>query len=267
MGIVNVTPDSFSDGGRFSECDLAIAHGLNLVTEGADLLDVGGESTRPGSRPVPVEEELRRVVPVVEALVKQAGVPVSIDTSKAAVAQACMDVGAHIINDVTALTGDPQMVDVARRSGAGVILMHMQGTPETMQVAPSYANVVVDIYRYFEERLQSLAALGLDSARLVIDPGIGFGKTLEHNLELVARLDRLQPLGRPVCLGVSRKGLLSKVAGSRPVEKRVAAGLAVACHAMAHGAVQVLRVHDVGPACDVVRMWEALVAYAAAPAL
>jgi dihydropteroate synthase len=258
MGIVNVTPDSFSDGGRFSDHERAIAHGLELVAEGADLIDVGGESTRPGSQRVPVEEELRRVLPVVEALVKQAGVPVSVDTSKAMVARACVDVGAHVINDVTALTGDPPMAEVARTSGAGVILMHMQGTPETMQVAPVYADVVVDIYRYFQERLQSLAALGLEAARLAIDPGVGFGKTLEHNLQLVAKLDCFQAFGRPVCLGVSRKGLLSKVAGSRPVEQRLAAGLAVACHAMAHGAVQVLRVHDVGPTCDIVRMWQAL---------
>lgn len=257
MGIVNVTPDSFSDGGRFAAHDRAVAHGLELVAEGADVIDVGGESTRPGSRPINVDDELRRVVPVVAALVRQAGVPVSVDTSKAAVARACLDAGAQIINDVTALTGDPAMAEVVRSSGAGAILMHMQGTPETMQLAPIYADVVVDIYRFFEERLQSLAGRGLDPARLVVDPGIGFGKTLEHNLTLLARLERFQALGRPVCLGVSRKGFLGKVLG-RSVTERLAGALAVACHALARGAVQVLRVHDVAATCDVVRMWQAL---------
>ena len=257
MGVVNVTPDSFSDGGRYAAHDRAIAHGLQLTAEGADLLDVGGESTRPGSRPVDTDEERRRVVPVVEALVRQAGVPISVDTSKAVVARACLDAGAQIVNDVTALTGDPTMVEVIHATGAGAILMHMQGTPETMQLAPIYADVVVDIYRFFEERLQSLAGRGLDPARLVIDPGIGFGKTLEHNLTLLAHLDRFQRLGRPVCLGVSRKGFLGKVLG-RPVTERLAGALAVAGHAMAHGAVQVLRVHDVAATCDVVRMWQAL---------
>jgi dihydropteroate synthase len=257
MGIVNVTPDSFSDGGCFAAHDRAIAHGLELVAEGADLIDVGGESTRPGSRPVDAAEELRRVVPVVEALVRRGGVPVSVDTSKAAVARACLDVGAQIVNDVTALTGDPAMAAVVRETGAGAILMHMQGTPETMQLAPVYADVVVDIYRFFDERLQSLAGLGLEPARLVIDPGVGFGKALEHNLTLLAHLDRFQGLGRPVCLGVSRKGFLGKVLG-RPSGERLAGALAVAGHALAHGAVQVLRVHDVAATWDVVRMWQVL---------
>jgi dihydropteroate synthase len=257
MGVVNVTPDSFSDGGRYAAHAEAVAHGLQLTAEGADLLDVGGESTRPGSTPVDTDEELRRVVPVVESLVRQAGVPISIDTSKVAVARACLDAGAQVVNDVTALTGDAAMVEVVRATGAGAILMHMQGTPETMQLAPIYADVVVDIYRFFEERLQSLAGRGLEPARLVIDPGIGFGKTLEHNLALLAHLDRFQRLGRPVCLGVSRKGLLGKVLG-RPITERLPGALAVACHALARGAVQVLRVHDVAATCDVVRMWHAL---------
>jgi len=258
MGIVNVTPDSFSDGGLYATPERAIAHGMELVAEGADLLDVGGESTRPGSQPVPLAEELARVVPAVTALVRQSGVPVSVDTSKAEVARVCLEAGAQIINDVTAMTGDSAMPEVVRSSGAGAILMHMQGTPQTMQIAPSYENVVVDIYRYFEERLQSLAALGIDRRRLVIDPGIGFGKTLAHNLDLIANLERFQALGRPVCLGVSRKGLLSKFVVGRPVSERLAASLTVACHAMAHGAAQILRVHDVGPTCDAVRMWRRL---------
>jgi dihydropteroate synthase len=257
MGVLNVTPDSFSDGGRHCQADQAVARGLAMHAEGADLLDVGGESTRPRSQPVAPDEELRRVLPVVEALAKVGGVPLSVDTSKAEVAQACLDAGAEIVNDVTALTGDPRMAEVVRSRRAGAILMHMQGTPATMQLAPSYGDVVVDIYRYFEERLQSLVGLGLDADRLVIDPGIGFGKTLEHNLTLLANLQRFQGLGRPVCLGVSRKGFIGKVLG-RPVEQRLAGSLAVACHALARGAVQVLRVHDVAATVDAVRMWQAL---------
>jgi dihydropteroate synthase len=256
MGIVNVTPDSFSDGGQHAQPERAVAHALDLIAQGADLIDVGGESTRPGSQPVACDAELARVLPVVEAVVRQGRVPVSVDTSKAEVARACLDVGAEIINDVTAL-GDPRMAEVVRDYGAGAILMHMQGTPQTMQLAPTYADVVVDIYRWFEERLQSLAGLGLESARMVIDPGIGFGKTLAHNLELLAKLGRFQELGRPVCLGVSRKGLLGK-ALARPVEQRLAASLAIACHALAHGSAQVLRVHDVAETCDAVRLWQAL---------
>jgi dihydropteroate synthase len=257
MGIVNVTPDSFSDGGLYALPDQAIAHALALVAQGADIIDIGGESTRPGSAPVAVDEELSRVLPVVQAIVGQANVPVSVDTSKAAVARACLDAGAQIVNDVTALTGDAQMAEVIRERGAGAILMHMQGTPQTMQIAPTYADVVVDIYRAFEERLQSLAGLGLDPARLVLDPGIGFGKKFAHNMALLAKLERFQALGRPVCLGVSRKGLIDKVLG-RSVEQRLAGSLAIACHALAHGSAQVLRVHDVAETRDVVRMWQAL---------
>jgi dihydropteroate synthase len=257
MGVVNVTPDSFSDGGRHAVPDRAVAHALNLIAEGADLIDVGGESTRPGSRSIDVDEELHRVLPVVKALAWQTRVPVSIDTSKAAVARACLEAGAHIVNDVTALTGDPAMCAVIRTTGAAAILMHMQGTPETMQLAPIYADVVVDIYRYFEQRLQSLTGHGLDLARLVVDPGIGFGKTLEHNLALLAHLDQFQNLGRPVCLGVSRKGFIGKLL-DRPVSERLAGSLTVSCHALAHGAAQVLRVHDVAATRDAVTMWQAL---------
>jgi dihydropteroate synthase len=257
MGVVNVTPDSFSDGGLHTQPDRAAAHALDLVAQGADLIDVGGESTRPGSMPVALDEELRRVVPVVTAVVRQGRVPVSVDTSKAEVARACLDAGAQIVNDVTALTGDPGMAEVARAAGAGLILMHMQGTPATMQAAPAYADVVVDIYRYFQERLQSLVGVGLDAGRMALDPGIGFGKTLAHNLDLLAHLDRFQALGRPMCLGVSRKGFLGKVLG-RPMEARLAGALAVACHALAHGAVQILRVHDVAATRDVVRIWQTL---------
>src|SRR5262245_14151347 len=212
LGIVNVTPDSFSDGGRFASIEAAVAHGLGLVADGADLLDVGGESTRPGSQPVPLDEELARVVPVVRELVARAGVPISVDTSKAEVARQCLAAGASVINDVTGLRGDPEMLAVVAQAGAGAIVMHMQGTPATMQVAPAYADVVAEVGAFFEERLHALAAAGIGPERVALDPGIGFGKTDAHNLALLAGLGRYQRLGRPVCLGVSRKGLLGRLA-------------------------------------------------------
>jgi dihydropteroate synthase len=256
MGIVNVTPDSFSDGGRHPSTAAAAAHGLRLIEEGADLLDVGGESTRPGSQPIDLGEELRRVVPVVRELAGQTGVPISVDTSKAEVARAALDAGARIINDVTGLV-DPGMVAVARDSGAGVIVMHMQGTPATMQIDPRYDNVVTDLYRWFEERLQSLTEQGLPAERVVLDPGIGFGKTLQHNLDLLIRLAEFQRLRRPVCLGVSRKGFLGAIL-NRPLDQRLAGSVAVACHALAHRAAQIFRVHDVAATRDAVRVFAAL---------
>jgi dihydropteroate synthase len=257
MGIVNVTPDSFSDGGRYAAPDAAIAHGLDLVGQGADILDVGGESTRPGSLPVPADEELRRVLPVVEGLKARTAVPLSVDTSKAAVASACLAAGAHIINDVTALRGDPGLAEVVRAAGAGVILMHMQGTPATMQVAPHYDDVVADVDRFFQERLQAAASLGIGAERVVLDPGIGFGKTEAHNLELLARLEVYRHFGRPVCLGVSRKGLLGGVLG-RPVEGRLAGSLAAVCYALGREAVHVVRVHDVEATRDAVTLFAAV---------
>jgi dihydropteroate synthase len=258
MGIVNVTPDSFSDGGQFPDSDAAVAYALELVRQGADLLDIGGESTRPGSLPVPVEEELRRVLPVVTALAAQTAVPISVDTSKADVARACLQAGARIINDVTALRGDPGMVDVVRAQRAGVILMHMQGTPATMQIKPQYDDVVADISRFLEERLQSLTAVGIAREQVILDPGIGFGKTLDHNLEILARLAKFQRLGRPVCLGVSRKGFISRVLGDRPVARRLAGSLAVLGFALSREAVQVVRVHDVEASKDMVTMFRTL---------
>lgn len=257
MGIVNVTPDSFSDGGRFGSAEAAIAHGLRLVEQGADLLDVGGESSRPGSFPVPADEELHRVLPVVESLAAQVPVPVSVDTAKAAVARAGLAAGARIINDITALAGDPDMAEAVRSSGAGVILVHMQGTPATMQLHPSYEDVVGDVSRFFEERLQVLTNRGIAREQVVLDPGIGFGKALEHNLELLARLEAFQRLGRPVCLGVSRKGFLGKVLG-RPVGQRLAGSLAAAAYAVCRRAAQVLRVHDVAETRDAVLVIEAI---------
>jgi dihydropteroate synthase len=251
LGIVNVTPDSFSDGGRFFDPAAAVEHGLRLVAEGADLLDVGGESTRPGSQPVPAEEEIRRVVPVVRELALQTPVPISVDTSKAVVARECLEAGAAVINDVTAMTGDPDMAAVVRESGAGVILMHMQGTPATMQLAPRYGDVVAEVGAFLEERLHALDDLGISREQAAIDPGIGFGKTDAHNLRLLAGLGDLRRLGRPICLGVSRKGLLGRVLG-RPTEGRLAASLAAACYGLAHGAVQIVRVHDVAATRDAV---------------
>ncbi len=257
MGIVNVTPDSFADGGRFLHIDAAIAHGLELVRQGADLLDIGGESTRPGSQPVSLDEELQRVVPVVKALTQQVGVPISIDTSKADVARACLEAGAHLINDVTGLCGDPHMPGVVRDLGAGAIVMHMQGTPAMMQIAPHYDNVITDLCRFFAERLQLLAAAGIPAEALALDPGIGFGKTREHNITLLGRLAEFTRLGRPICLGVSRKGFLGKLL-DRPVEERLAASLGAAAYALAQNAVQILRVHDVAQTRDLVLVWEAL---------
>lgn len=257
MGIVNVTPDSFSDGGHFLDTTAAIKHGLELARQGADLLDIGGESTRPGSAPVPLEEELRRVIPVVRELAKETTIPLSVDTSKAEVARQALLAGAHIVNDVTALTGDAAMPAVVRDHGAGAILMHMQGTPQTMQDRPSYGDVVKEVTAYLDAQLHDLAAYGIAGAQLAVDPGIGFGKTSAHNLALLAHLDELGRLGRPVCLGVSRKGFLGKRLG-RPVEERLAGSLAAACHALAHRAAHILRVHDVAATRDAVEVFKAL---------
>jgi dihydropteroate synthase len=258
LGIVNITPDSFSDGGSFFRAETAVAHGLELARQGADLLDIGGESTRPGSQPISVEEELRRVVPVIAALAAQCAVPLSVDTSKAEVARQCLDAGARIINDVTALRGDPDMTEVVRARGAGLILMHMQGTPATMQQAPRYNDIGTDIRLFFEERLHHLAASGIAPEQVVLDPGIGFGKALTHNLEILARLEEFQSLSRPVCLGVSRKGFLGSVLRERPVGQRLAGSLAAVCGAVCRGAAQILRVHDVQETCDAVTLLEAI---------
>jgi dihydropteroate synthase len=259
MGIVNVTPDSFSDGGRFLGTDRAVAHGLELVRQGANILDVGGESSRPGAQPVSVDEELARVLPVVEALVKQTDAVLSIDTTKAVVAERALAAGAHVINDITALAGDPDMAEAVRRHRAGVVLMHMQGTPQTMQLNPTYGDVVAEVVQFLQARLQAAADVGIAEAQVAFDPGIGFGKTLEHNLRLLARLDELAALGRPVCLGVSRKGMFGKVLG-RDTHERRAGSLAVACHAMARDSAHILRVHDVEDARDAVLIFQALAA-------
>jgi dihydropteroate synthase len=257
MGIVNVTPDSFSDGGRFLDASVAIAHGEALARQGAALLDIGGESSRPGSMPISTEEEIERILPVIRGLAERTSVPLSVDTCKAEVARRALEAGAHIINDITALTGDPDMAEVVRRFRAGVVLMHMQGTPATMQVSPTYADVSAEVADFLEARLQAIEELGIARTQVVLDPGIGFGKTMQHNLELLARLDRLGKLGRPVCLGVSRKGFLGRLL-NRPVEERLAGSLAVVCHALAHGTAQIFRVHDVGLTCDALSVFSVL---------
>jgi dihydropteroate synthase len=257
MGIVNVTPDSFSDGGQHSSADAAVAHALMLVQQGADLLDIGGESTRPGAEPVPLDEELRRVLPVVEALASRTNVPLSVDTFKAEVARRTLAAGAQIVNDITSLTGDPAMAEVVREAGAGVVLMHMQGTPANMQQNPTYTDVVAEIAAYLEARLQAAASAGIATERVVLDPGIGFGKTVEHNLEILARLPELQRLGRPVFLGVSRKGFIGRLLG-RSVERRLAGSLAVVCYGLARGAAQIVRVHDVEETRDAVTLLSAI---------
>jgi dihydropteroate synthase len=257
MGIVNVTPDSFSDGGRFADPGAAVAHGLRLVEEGADLLDVGGESSRPGAEPISLDEELRRVVPVVRALAGRTTVPLSVDTTKAQVARQALEAGAHVINDITALQGDPELAEVVRSFGAGVILMHMQGTPATMQRSPTYDDVVSEVHDFLKARLQAMSDLGIAGQQVALDPGIGFGKTEEHNWQLLARLEELGQLGRPLCLGVSRKGFLGRLL-NRPADQRLAGGLAVVCQALGRRAVQVIRVHDVAATRDAVEVYRKL---------
>jgi len=245
MGIVNVTPDSFSDGGQFFSHQAAVEHGLRLVEEGADLLDVGGESTRPYSTPVTLEEELRRVLPVIERLAAATRVPISIDTSKAKVAAEAMAAGAQVINDVTGLEGDPRMVEVAIETSAGVCAMHMKGTPATMQDHPEYDDVVAEIDGYLGARRDALRAAGVDADRICLDPGIGFGKTHQHNLTLHAQVGRYHRWGCPLLVGHSRKGYLAKILGNADADRTlVTVGSALT---LASAGVQVIRVHDVRP--------------------
>jgi dihydropteroate synthase len=252
MGIVNVTPDSFSDGGRYLDPEMATAHGLALVAAGADVLDVGGESTRPGAEPVSEAEELRRVLPVVERLAAAAGIPVSIDTRKAAVAAAALDAGASIVNDVAA-GSDPGMFDVVARAGAGLVVMHMRGEPSTMQEAPHYDDLVAEVGDFLVERLERARAAGIDNGSLCADPGIGFGKTAAHNLALLARLSEL--VGRvevPVLVGPSRKSFIAKVLGD-DVAARDDGTLATTVWSVDHGA-RIVRVHDVAVTVDALRL-------------
>lgn len=243
MGILNATPDSFSDGGRFVETQAAINQALAMEDAGADIIDLGGESTRPYSAAVAEDEELRRVVPIVEGLAGRLAIPISIDTSKASVAQAAIDLGAEIINDVTGLEGDADMPRVAVESGAGVCVMHMQGTPQTMQDAPSYGNVVEEIFAYLQARKTFCLEAGIDNERICLDPGIGFGKTHEHNLELLHRSERFLDLESPILIGHSRKGFIKKLVGDSE-ELRDAGTLGVTM-AMAAKGMHIVRVHNV----------------------
>jgi dihydropteroate synthase len=257
MGVVNVTPDSFADGGRFFEPAAAIAQGLRLRAEGADIVDVGGESTRPGAAPVPEDEEIRRVVPVIEALAARE-IPVSIDSRKSAVMAAAVAAGARMINDVSALRHDPKSLDVAGASGLPVVLMHSQGEPATMQVQPTYDIAPLDVFDQLAERVDAWTTAGFECARLLIDPGIGFGKTVDHNLEILSRLGLYLGLGLPILLGVSRKSFIGRLAGGAPPEQRLPGSLAAAVHGLAAGAA-VLRVHDVAATQQAVAIWQAVV--------
>jgi dihydropteroate synthase len=255
MGVVNVTPDSFSDGGLFLDAELAIKHGRELAAEGAEILDVGGESTRPGAEAVNAEEELARVVPVVEGLA--AGeVPISIDTSKLAVAEAALDAGAAIVNDVTALRAEPELAGLCAERDTDLVLMHMLGDPRTMQEDPVYDDVVDDVKAFLAERIDFAMAEGIDEERIWVDPGIGFGKTVEHNLELLRRLGELAALGRPVVVGTSRKSFIGRLTGA-PVDRRLGGTIASSVIAFANGA-EVLRVHDVGPMREALTVAEAV---------
>jgi dihydropteroate synthase len=256
MGVVNVTPDSFSDGGAFDEPADAIAHGRRLAAEGAGILDVGGESTRPGAAPVPAEEELRRVLPVVEGLARTARV--SIDTMKLAVAEAALDAGATYVNDVTAFRHDPDLAGLVADRGADCCLMHMLGEPRTMQRDPRYGDVVSEVKAFLADRLAFAVAAGVPEERIQLDPGIGFGKTLEHNLELLRRLDELTELGRPVVVGTSRKSFLGRITG-RDVAERVPATIATCVLALERGA-RVFRVHDVAEVADALKVTAATLA-------
>jgi dihydropteroate synthase len=257
IGVLNVTPDSFSDGGEFFTANKAIERGLQLAAEGAHIIDVGGESTHPGSQPVTVQEELRRVIPVIEDLHRKLDVPISIDTSKAEVARSAIEAGASIVNDVTGGRGDDQMLPLVAETKSAFILMHMQGTPRTMQIQPRYTDVVAEISEFFRQQYALAIGLNIDPMAIAFDPGIGFGKTLEHNLELLAQLERLRAHDRPLVVGVSRKSFLGKLIGSPEISDRLVPGLALSALLRARGA-DVFRVHDVKENVYALRVTEAI---------
>jgi dihydropteroate synthase len=257
MGVLNITPDSFSDAGEFFTADKAIEQGLRMAAEGADIIDVGGESTRPGSEPVEADEELRRVIAVIESLREKIDIPISIDTSKAAVARAAIEVGASIVNDVTGGRGDERMLPVVAETKSALIVMHMQGTPRTMQVRPRYTDVIEEISEFFRQQYAQAIGLNIDPMAIAFDPGIGFGKTLEHNLDLLGRLEQLRAHDRPLVVGVSRKSFLGKLIGSREISDRLIPGIALTSLLRARGA-DVLRVHDVKENVHALRVTEAI---------
>ncbi|HJU04588.1 MAG TPA: dihydropteroate synthase [Nitrospiraceae bacterium] len=259
MGILNITPDSFSDGGLYLNPDAAVARAHIMVEQGADLIDIGAESSRPGSDPIEENEELSRLIPVVREVCRNISIPVSVDTTKARVAQEALDAGAAIINDISALRYDPRMCGVVARYEAALVLMHMQGTPKNMQRAPRYANIVEEVLVFFRERVQAAVEAGISTDRILLDPGIGFGKNLDHNLTLIAQLKTLTTLGRPILVGPSRKGFIGRVL-DRPVHERLMGTAAVIAIAVVNGA-RLIRVHDVDHMRDVVTMVEAIMSH------
>ncbi len=258
MGVVNVTPDSFSDGGEHADTAAAVAHALALIADGADLIDIGGESTRPGATPVSLDEELRRVIPVIEALAAATTLPISVDTSKPEVMRAAVNAGAGLINDVHALR-QPGALDAAADSGAAICLMHMLGEPGSMQQAPSYDDVCAEVQRFLTDRILACQFAGIDKKRIVIDPGFGFGKTLEHNVELLARLDSFRVLGCPILAGLSRKRMIAALTGREAVGERIHGSVAAAMLAVQRGAA-IVRVHDVAATRDALAVWQAVAA-------
>ncbi len=259
MGVVNLTPDSFFDGGRYAKPDAAIRHALRLAEDGADLLDIGAESTRPGAESIDEGEERRRLMPVVTAVAKAVRIPISVDTMKSTVARAALEAGAVTVNDVSALRADPAMAELVATTGAGVVLMHMQGIPKTMQIAPAYDNVVGEIAEFFRERIRFCRERGIGEDQIVLDPGIGFGKLLIHNLTLLGQLETFVPFGRPILVGVSMKSFIGQVLG-RPVEERSWGTAAAVALAVSQGA-RILRVHDVAAMKEVVTMAAAITRY------
>jgi dihydropteroate synthase len=260
MGIVNVTPDSFSDGGKFAQTDLAVAHALSLVKEGADILDIGGESTRPNATPVSLQQELDRVIPVIEALVNIINIPISIDTYKPQVMQAAISEGASIVNDVRALQ-ENGAIDILAASDAGVCLMHMQGTPQTMQINPQYNDVVAEVKAFLQQRLNACEAAGIDKSRILLDPGFGFGKTREHNITLIQHLASLSSLGQPLLVGLSRKSVLGQLSAGQvtgnDVDARLYASVAASVISAMVGA-KILRVHDVKATVEALKIVTAI---------
>ncbi|MGE3818473.1 MAG: dihydropteroate synthase [Isosphaeraceae bacterium] len=256
MGVLNVTPDSFSDGGKHADPLRALDHARALAAEGADLLDVGGESSRPGSEPVPLQEELRRVLPTVVAIAANLDLPISVDTTKSEVARLAIQAGASIVNDISALQAEPELARVVAETGAGLVLMHMRGVPRTMQDAPEYLDVVADVHEFLARRIEAAEAAGVPRDRIAVDPGIGFGKTVDHNLSLLRNLGRFASLGCVVLVGTSRKRFLGAITG-REIDGRATASAVSSLFAATQGA-QVLRVHDVHAMSDALKVWDAL---------
>jgi dihydropteroate synthase len=257
MGVLNVTPDSFSDGGRFQGKHAAIDHAMEMIADGADLIDIGGESTRPGSSPVPAQEQIRRIAPVIGEVVKRTAVTLSVDTTRSDVASAALDVGAVLVNDISAGRDDPGMFAMVAQRSVPIVLMHMQGTPATMQVDPQYGDVVNEVKDSLAQRMRHAQAAGVDANNILLDPGIGFGKTASHNLNLIRQLRQFQSLGRPIVVGVSRKGFIGRITGEPEPRRRVFGSAAAVAWSVANGTA-IVRVHDVKAMSQVVRMIEAI---------